>query len=284
MCKSKEELGGRMKRILISLLAMALAVSCVKEKEKGEVLVKVDDSILTTEQFYNQIPPGWKNVLSFEEKRSFVNDWIETELLYREAKVRELDKDAKVTAQLETIEKEILKNELLLREMDKAKITDEVIHKYYDDHENDYKNEIKIAVIFVDREDEAQLIYQSLQEGQDFATLAKEKSLGPMAQEGGVIDYFRRHSPTALISPELEEIAFTLETGEISEVINTENGYYILKLLGKRPLKETVTFDVVKEDIRRNLSMIRQNTVYDSLLTMLKADAKIEINEALLRE
>lgn len=273
-----------MKRTLISLVAIVLIVSCVKEREKGEVLVKLDDSVLSTEQFYNQIPPGWKNVLSFEEKRSFVNDWIETELLYREAKERELDKDAKVMAQLETIEKEILKNELLLREMDKAKITDEVIHKYYEDHQNDYKNEIRVAVIFVDREDDAKQIYQRLQDGEDFAALAKEKSLGPMAQEGGVIDYFRRHSPTALMSPELEEIAFSLEKGEMSDVIDTENGYYIIKLLGKRPLKEAITPDAVREDIRRNLSMIRQNTVYDSLLTVLKANAKIEINEALLRE
>ncbi len=272
-----------MKRAVILLVAMALVVSCVK-KEKGEVLVRVDDSILSTEEFYNQIPPGWKDVLSFEEKKSFVNDWVETELLYREARKRGLNEDAKVMAQLETIEKEILKNELLLREMDKAKITDEVVEKYYEDHQNDYKNEIKIAVIFVDREDEAKQIYQSLKDGEDFGAVAKEKSLGPMAQEGGVIDYFRRHSPTALISPELEETAFSLEKGEMSDVIDTQNGYYIIKLLGKKSLKESLSFEEVKEDIRRNLSMIRQNTVYDSLLSVLRASAKIEINEDLLRE
>lgn len=280
----QKKLGGLMKRTLITLVAMVLIFSCVKEKEKGEVLAKVDDSVLSKEKFYNQIPPGWKNVLSFEEKKSFVNDWVETELLYREAKKRGLDKDAKVTAQLETIKKEILKNELLLREMDKAKITDEVVRKYYEDHENDYGSEIKIAVIFVDRGDEANQIYQRIKDGEDFAALAKEKSLGPMAQEGGVIDYFRRHSPTALISPELEEIAFSLERGEMSGVIETENGYYVIKLLGKKRLKKPLTFEEVKEDIRRNLSMIRQNTVYDSLLTVLKANAKIEIDEDVLRE
>jgi len=272
-----------MRRALISLAAIVLVLSCVK-KDEGEVLVKVDDSVLTTEGFYNQIPPGWKNVLSFEEKKSFVRDWIETELLYREAVKRGLDKDAKVMAQLETIEKEILKNELLLREMDKAKITEEVVQKYYEEHENDYRNEVKIGVIFVDREDEARQIHQSLQEGADFAEVAKEKSLGPMAQEGGVMDYFRRHSPTALISPELEEVAFSLDKGAMSDVIPTENGYYIIKLLGKRLLKDPLTFDAVREDIRRNLSMVRQNAVYDSLLTVLKASAKIDINEALLRE
>jgi parvulin-like peptidyl-prolyl isomerase len=99
-----------------------------------------------------------------------------------------------------------------------------------------------------------------------------------------VIDYFRRHSPTALISPELEETAFSLDKGAMSDVIRTENGYYIIKLLGKRLLKDPLTFEAVKEDIRRNLSMVRQNAVYDSLLTVLKASAEIDINEALLRE
>lgn len=273
-----------MKRTLILLIAILLVVSCVKEKEKGKVLAKVDNSVLTLDEFYNQVPPGWKDVLSFDEKKSFLNDWIETELLYREAKKRGLDKDPKVMAQLETIKKEILKNELLLREMDKAKITDKVVQKYYEDHKNDYQNEIKIATIFVDNEEEANQIYQRLKNGEDFTTLAKEKSLGPMAQQGGVIDYFRRHSPTALISPELEEIAFSLEQGQMSDVISSENGYYIIKVLGKRPLKEPLTFDEVKEDIRRNLSMIRQNAVYDSLLNALKANAKIEINEDLLKE
>lgn len=272
-----------MKRALLSLIAMVLVFSCVKQEE-GEVLAKVDNSVLTTEQFYNQIPPGWKDVLSFEEKKSFVNDWVETELLYREAKKRGLDRDAKVAAQFETIKKEILKNELLLREMDKAKITDEVVQKYYDDHQKDYKSEIKIAVIFVDGEDEAKQIYQKLEDGEDFAALAKEKSLGPMAQEGGVIDYFRRHAPTALISPELEERAFSLEKGEMSDIMKTENGYYIIKLLAKKSLKKPIAFEEVKEDIRRNLSMVSQNSIYDELLGTLKTSAKIEVNEGLLKE
>ncbi|KPJ60418.1 MAG: hypothetical protein AMJ46_06585 [Latescibacteria bacterium DG_63] len=273
-----------MKRALIPFIVMLIVISCVKEKDKGEVLAKVDDSVLTVESFYNQVPPGWKDVLSFEEKKSFVNDWVETELLYREARKRALDEDPKVMAQLETIEKEILKNELLLREMDKAKITDEVVRKYFEDHKPDYESEIKIAVIFVNSEDEASEIYKRLQDGEDFSALAKEKSLGPMAQEGGVIDYFRRHSPTALISPELEEVAFELQSGEVSGVIPTESGYYIVKVLDRKRLKKALTFEEVSEDIRRNLSMIRQNTVYDSLLTALKATAQIEVNEALLRK
>ncbi len=273
-----------MKGIVIVLVAALLILSCTKGEKAGEVLAKVDDSMLTTEEFYNQIPPGWKDVLSFEEKRSFVNDWIETELLYREARKRGLDRDPKVVAQFETIKKEILKNELLLREMDKAKITDEVVQRYYEDHQEDYKNEIKIGIIFVDSKKEAEQISLQLMEGEDFQTVAKEKSLGPMAQEGGVLDYFRRHSPTALISPELEEIAFSLEEGDLSDVIETENGYYIVRMIDRRSLKTPLAFEDVQEDIRRNLSMVRQNTVYATLLNELKADATIEINEGHLRE
>jgi parvulin-like peptidyl-prolyl isomerase len=280
----KEEPGGMMKGLLIMLAAALLILSCTKGEKAGEVLAKVDDSALTTEEFYNQIPPGWKDVLSFDEKRSFVNDWIETELLFREARRRGLDRDPKVVAQFETIKKEILKNELLLREMDKAKITDEIVQKYYEDHEEDYKSEIKIGIIFVDSKNEAEQIHLQLMEGEDFQALAKEKSLGPMAQEGGVVDYFRRHSPTALISPELEEIAFSLEEGDLSDVIETENGYYIVRMIDRKNLRTPLGFDDVQEDIRRNLSMVRQNNVYATLLDELKSDATIEINEGHLRE
>jgi len=70
----------------------------------------------------------------------------------------------------------------------------------------------------------------------------------------------------------------------MSDIMTTENGYYIIKLLGKKSLKKPIAFEEVKEDIRRNLSMVSQNTIYDELLRTLKTSAKIEITEGLLKE
>ena len=272
-----------MKKILLASI-IVLSIGCVEKAEKGEIVARVNDSVLTLEKFYNQIPPGWKDKLSFEEKSNFVSDWVDTELFYREAVRRGIGKDEKVLTQLETLKKEILKNELLVREIEKSKVTEQEVKSYYETHKKEYDYEIKIATIFLDEGKEAQEIFKKIKEGHDFAELAKQHSRGPMADRGGETDYFRRHSSEMLLSPKLEEVAFSLNVGKVTDVIKTNYGYYIIKLVDKKKIKEKIKFEDVEDDIEKSLTMMHQNEVYNNLLTRLRKGAKIEIYEEALKK
>jgi peptidyl-prolyl cis-trans isomerase SurA len=76
----------------------------------------------------------------------------------------------------------------------------------------------------------AQDLYRQLQEGADFEALARQYSEGPQAQEGGRLGWL---SPGELL-PELDEVLFRLQPGEVSPPLQTRLGFHILKVIERR--------------------------------------------------
>ncbi len=88
--------------------------------------------------------------------------------------------------------------------------------------------QVKASHILVDTKEEADAILADLKAGKDFATLAKQKSkdTGSAANGGELGDFFGRGEMVA----EFEEAAFKLNKGELSEPIQSDYGYHIIKV------------------------------------------------------
>lgn len=72
--------------------------------------------------------------------------------------------------------------------------------------------------------------------------------------------------------------AFQLtETGELSDVVEGERGYYLIQLETREPVDET-TYGMVKENLKRQLLIQKQNQLYQEWLAKLREDAEIENN------
>jgi peptidyl-prolyl cis-trans isomerase C len=87
--------------------------------------------------------------------------------------------------------------------------------------------------------------------GEDFATLATEVSEGPSAPKGGDLGFFARQQ---MVAP-FADAAFALEVGQISEVVETQFGYHVIKVEEKRPAS-MMTFAEVQKPLTE---MLRQN-------------------------
>jgi peptidyl-prolyl cis-trans isomerase C len=87
--------------------------------------------------------------------------------------------------------------------------------------------------------------------GEDFAALAIEVSEGPSAPKGGDLGFFARQQ---MVAP-FADAAFALEVGQISEVVETQFGYHVIKVEEKRPAS-MMTFAEVQEPLTQ---MLRQN-------------------------
>lgn len=106
--------------------------------------------------------------------------------------------------------------------------------------------------ILVATQEEAEAILAQLREGSDFDTLARTYSLDVSTRDrGGDLGFFPRG---LLLAPELEETAFSLDPGQISEVIQSELlGYHIVQVLEReeRPVGEQEKELIQANQIRR---------------------------------
>jgi peptidyl-prolyl cis-trans isomerase C len=164
--------------------------------------------------------------------------------------------------------------------LDKIKINDEEVSEYYEQNKDSFteKEQVHLYNILLETEEEAQDILEQLKTGGDFSEIAKEKSTGPSAAQGGDLGNLTKGT----IIPEIEEVVFALDVEELSEVIKTDFGFHILKITEKTP--ETVkTLEEVKEDVVQTLLPTKQKEAFENLLEELKGKAEIEINEEALK-
>ncbi|MFQ5863419.1 MAG: peptidylprolyl isomerase [Candidatus Brocadiales bacterium] len=118
-------------------------------------------------------------------------------------------------------------------------ITEEDLKKAYD---REYGEKIEASQIMVSTRKEADEILEKVQSGADFETLARNESIDRLsAAAGGRIDPFSPNE--GVFGP---KVAY-LEVGQVSDIIKTENGYHILKILNKIEKSEKDLDEVVPE-------------------------------------
>ena len=152
--------------------------------------------------------------------------------------------------------------EAMLTDTAKAAVTDDAMHKVYDEAVKQMPSEEEVHArhILVASEDEAKAIEDQLKKGADFAALAKEKSKDPGAADGGDLGYFTKDQ----MVPEFADAAFKLDKGQISDPVHTQFGWHIIKVEDKRT-KPTPTFDQVKSQLSNYVEHRAQAEMVDNL-------------------
>ncbi len=191
------------------------------------------------------------------------------------------------SAYRQKIREEIGKVRLVNREIKtKIVIEEEAVRKEYQKNLDKFTDplEVKIQQIFfslpkdASEEEaaalrkEARAVLERARKGEDFTELAKKYSQGPEAAEGGLLGYFKRKE----LMPELEQGAFQLKVGEISDLVQSPLGFHILRVL-ERKGGEPRPFAEVQYKIREEMIQSEANRKYSEWMKDLKAKAYIEI-------
>lgn len=88
-------------------------------------------------------------------------------------------------------------------------------------------SQVKASHILVETEEESKNLYKELTEnGKDFAELAMQYSSCPSGQNGGDLGFFGKG---VMVKP-FEDAAFSLKTGEISNPVQTQFGWHLIKV------------------------------------------------------
>lgn len=166
-----------------------------------------------------------------------------------------------------------------------VEVTDDEITAYYNANQSSYTegtNRIDPAHILVKTEEEAKDIIKKLDEGADFAALAKEFGTDGTAEKGGDLGWINydstEYDKTFLLA------AIALEKGKYTPApIQTQFGYHVIKCLDKEeyPIKP---LEDVKEDVKKAVLEQNQYNKYVEVVTEWQKAAKIKTYEDKLGE
>ena len=108
--------------------------------------------------------------------------------------------------------------------------------------------------------------------GQDFAKLARQYSQDASAQRGGDLGFF----PKGQMVPAFDQAAFALAPGQVSDLVETQFGYHIIKAIEKRPAR-IVPFVEAAAQIQEFLEQEQRQDKGKALVDQIKAKGKVQI-------
>ncbi|MBQ2955184.1 MAG: peptidylprolyl isomerase [Clostridia bacterium] len=149
-----------------------------------------------------------------------------------------------------------------------VKVTDEEVRKFFDDNPAQFAGQPTVAAshILVDSEELAAEIMNKINAGEiSFEDAAKEYSSCPSKEQGGSLGEFGRGQ----MVPEFDQACFEMEEGELRGPVKTQFGYHLIRLDAKND-GESLSFDMVSEQIRDHLMAERQQKAYQSRINQLK--------------
>ena len=168
---------------------------------------------------------------------------------------------------LENEERALLANEEVQR-VASAAVTVEALQEAYDQAYGsaEPQTEYNASHILVTSEEEARALAEDLDGGADFATLAKERSTGPSGPTGGELGWFARGA----MVPPFDAAVAALEVGAISDPVQTQFGWHVIKLNQTRT-KDVPTISEVQGELLGGI----QRAAIESRLEELRAGADI---------
>jgi peptidyl-prolyl cis-trans isomerase D len=164
-----------------------------------------------------------------------------------------------------------------------VELTEEEILSYYENHKSEYKTTAQVKLDYVEMKKEpsemdfadieayAKGKLEAAKGGADFAGLAQAYSDDPATKtQGGDLGFIKRGAP---LSRDIEETAFSLKPGEISDVVRADDGFHIIKV------EETRGSGAAKE-VRVSDIFFKVSASDDTLLSLQERATSISFEAA----
>jgi parvulin-like peptidyl-prolyl isomerase len=165
-------------------------------------------------------------------------------------------------------------------------IPDEKIREFYEGNPEFYsrKESIKVSHILIKLDENpgpeekekafkrAEEIRKEIMAGKDFAEMAKKHSECNSASGGGSLRYINK----GYMPEEFDKVAFNLEKGNVSEVVETKFGYHSILVSDKIP-EGVAPYNEVKDFIKKFLQEDETKKLLEASIVRLREKAKIEV-------
>ena len=228
-----------------------------------------DISLETMIHAMNELPPEIQSQPFMSYYEDLLERVIDIKLFAQEGKKMKLDEEPSVRAAIDFVIEKVLMQAFLSKYV-QENIKEENLKASYNNFIADEtsREEIKASHILIDTESEAIDVINMLNDGDDFAELAKNKSTGPSGPSGGDLGWFKRGQ----MVPPFEKAAFSLNKNEISQrPVQTQFGWHVIKIFDKR-IPEAPSYESMKSKLIQDL----ERKIVSKKIQDLRNDALIE--------
>ena len=264
-----------LRKIVSSILAFLLfSIMFLKATQAQNIPIVAnvnneDISLETMIHAMNELPPEIQSQPFMSYYEDLLERVIDIKLFAQEGKKMKLDEEPSVRAAIDFVIEKVLMQAFLSKYI-QENIKEENLRASYNNFIADEtsREEIKASHILVDTEIEAIDIINMLNDGEDFAELAKNKSTGPSGPSGGDLGWFKRGQ----MVPPFEKAAFSLNKNEITQLpVQTQFGWHVIKIFDKR-IPEAPSYESMKSKLIQDL----ERKIVSKKIQDLRNDALIE--------
>nr|WP_226997509.1 peptidylprolyl isomerase [Sedimentisphaera salicampi] len=168
---------------------------------------------------------------------------------------------------------------------DDVKVKDKEVKEYFNSNKEKLASpeQVKASHILIKAEsdedkqaakEKTEELLKKINDGADFAAIAKENSDCPSSERGGDLGFFSRGRMVGAF----EDAAFALDVGEMSDVVETKFGYHIILVTDKKEAKEAV-FEDQKNEIREQLVNQKMGKAADKIRENMMQAATIRYSD-----
>lgn len=193
---------------------------------------------------------------------------IARRLFLLDAQKNLMEREPAFKEQLKKVKDDMLTSYAIQKAVERVRVTDDEVKKFFEENPDQFEAGVtyNASHILVDTKEKAEEIAAKITAGEiSFEDAAKEFSSCPSGKAGGELGDF---SHGQMVS-EFEQACDTLEAGQMSEPVQTQFGWHLIRL-NKKEEGGAMSFDEVRDEIREALMGQKQQTAYQSRVNQLK--------------
>lgn len=262
---------------------MVFACSCFRKSEKVTFVARVNNQYLTPERVTGSFSTVFRGTDA--QTRDFVTQWVNSALLYEEAKAQGLDRSTQVNETLEEMKKQLAVNRLLETEVygnERAAITDDEVEVYYHQHQDLYllaEDLAKVRFVLFASRDAASRLRSVLAKGKSWdealQSLSGDSLFSAAMIERADSQYIRR---STVGSMELWRTVTQLRVGDLPQIVKDNAGYYVVGLSQIQRAGEVAELPSVVGETRDRVLVEKRQRALQELLERLKKKYSVQLN------
>lgn len=242
--------------------------------DPNTVLVTVgDDTITEGDLAYaaEDLSQELANVPPQQQRTFLTSVLIDMRVMAKAARAADLQNSEVFKRRLKYLEDRSLRRAYFSEKI-ANQVTPEAIQTAYDKIVADFKpqEEVRARHILVASEEDAKSIRAEIEAGKPFETAASEKSTDGSAQNGGDLGYFARGQ---MVGP-FEDAAFALKVGEVSQPVQSQFGWHLIKLEDRRQ-SAAPTLQQIEPQLRQQVLI----EAFNAEVQTLKAKTEVSVKD-----